>query len=70
MLRFILQKTTLVLLMALKIVILQIQEKMGVESAYVSQLKKFFQEMKKLLEGGREEKGTFILPTINPRCSR
>lgn len=26
--------------------------------------------MKELFEGGREETGTFILPTINPRCNR
>lgn len=70
MLRLILKKTTLLLLMALKIAIVQIQEKMWVKNAYVSQLKEFFQEMKELLEGGRKETGTFILPTINPRCNR
>lgn len=42
---------------------------MWVENAYISQLKEFFQEMKELLEGGREETGTF-LPSTNPRCNR
>lgn len=70
MLRIFLQKTTLLLLTALKIAILQIQEKIWVENAYVSQLKEFFPEMKELLEGGREETDTFILPSTNPRCNR
>lgn len=52
MLRIVLQKTILLLLRLLKKVILQIQEKIGIENARVSKLKELFPEMKQLSEGG------------------